>query len=111
MDAGRIESEGMRTLRKTVPSTTSFSRIRESLTVTVTWAFLQSRTNRSVPALNIGELVMGFTRVSYTSSSFSELSRCDQCHLSVAPYRGRAHMVQYDEGSPSPSSAVSSPSS
>ncbi len=61
------------TLRKTVPSTASFSRKRESLTVTVTCAFRQSLTKRSVPALNIGELVIGFTRVSYTSSSFKEL--------------------------------------
>lgn len=57
----------------TTPRMASFSLILESLTATVTWAFRQSRTKRSVPALNIGELVIGFTRVLYTSSSSKDL--------------------------------------
>lgn len=61
------------TFNNTTPRTGSFSRILESLTVTVTCDLRQSRMNLSVPALNIGELVIGFTRVSYTSSSFSDL--------------------------------------
>ena len=56
--------------------------MRESITVTTTCALRQSLTKRSVPALNIGELVIGFTRVSYTSSSFSDL----QCtRISTSP--------------------------
>lgn len=64
----------MRTFSMTTPDTASFSRIRESFTVTATCAARQSRTKRSVPALKMGVLVIGLTLVRYTSSSLTDLS-------------------------------------
>lgn len=48
---------------KMMPRMTSSSLIRESRTTTLTCDARQSRMNLSVPALNVGEDVMGLTRV------------------------------------------------